>query len=35
MTYFYPKDTLTVGLAQIAPFWLNRAGTLSKILDQV
>lgn len=31
----YPKDTLIVGLAQIAPVWLNRAETLSKILDQV
>jgi nitrilase len=28
-------DILTIGLAQIAPVWLNRAGTLSKILDQV
>jgi nitrilase len=28
-------DTLTIGLAQIAPVWLNRTGTLSKILDQV
>ena len=28
-------DTLTVGLAQIAPVWLNRAGTMSKILEQV
>jgi nitrilase len=31
----YPKGTLTVGLAQIAPVWLDRAGTMSKILDQV
>nr|AAR97474.1 nitrilase [uncultured organism] len=28
-------DSLTVGLAQIAPVWLNRAGTLSKMLEQV
>jgi nitrilase len=35
MTRFYPEDILTVGLAQIAPVWLDRAGTLSKILDQV
>jgi nitrilase len=28
-------DTLTIGLAQIAPVWLDRAGTLSKMLDQV
>lgn len=28
-------DTLTIGLAQIAPVWLNRLGTLSKILEQV
>lgn len=35
MTPSYPKDTLTVGLAQIAPVWLDRAGTMSKILDQV
>ena len=35
MTRSYPKDTLVVGLAQIAPVWLDRAGTMSKILDQV
>lgn len=35
MTRSYPKETLTVGLAQIAPVWLDRAGTMSKILDQV
>ncbi|MEB2333543.1 MAG: carbon-nitrogen hydrolase family protein [Anaerolineaceae bacterium] len=35
MTRSYPKDSLVVGLAQIAPVWLNRAETLSKILDQV
>ena len=35
MTGSYPKDTLIVGLAQIAPVWLDRAGTLSKILAQV
>jgi len=35
MTGSYPKDTLIVGLAQIAPVWLDRAGTLSKILDQI
>ncbi|MCZ2122606.1 MAG: carbon-nitrogen hydrolase family protein [Anaerolineales bacterium] len=34
MTRSYPKETLTVGLAQIAPVWLDRAGTMSKILDQ-
>lgn len=28
-------DQLTIGLAQIAPVWLDRAGTLSKILEQV
>ena len=28
-------DTLTIGLAQIAPVWLNRAGTMSKIREQV
>jgi len=28
-------DTLTIGLAQIAPVWLNRDGTLAKMLDQV
>ena len=28
-------DSLTIGLAQIAPVWLNRTGTLSKIVDQV
>lgn len=30
-----PEGTLTVGLAQMAPVWLDRSGTLSKILDQV
>ena len=35
MTRPYPKDTLTVALAQIAPVWLDRAGTMSKILAQV
>ena len=35
MTRSYPKDTLVVGLAQIAPVWLDRAGTISKILVQV
>ncbi|MBE7535100.1 MAG: carbon-nitrogen hydrolase family protein [Anaerolineales bacterium] len=35
MTRSYLKDSLVVGLAQIAPVWLNRTGTLSKILDQV
>ena len=30
-----PTDFLTIGLAQIAPVWLNRAGTLSKMLEQV
>ena len=28
-------DTLTIGLAQIAPVWLDRSGTLSKMLEQV
>lgn len=28
-------DKLTVGLAQIAPVWLDRAGTMSKMLEQV
>lgn len=28
-------DSLTVGLAQIAPVWLDRANTLAKILQQV
>ena len=28
-------DTLTVGLVQIAPVWLDRAQTLTKILEQV
>jgi nitrilase len=28
-------DQLTIGLAQIAPVWLDRAGTLSKMLEQV
>jgi nitrilase len=31
----YQKDKLTVGLAQIAPAWLNRNGTMAKILGQV
>ena len=26
-------DELTIGFAQIAPVWLNRAGTLEKVLD--
>ena len=29
------KDTLTVGLAQIAPVWLNRERTLEKIVNSV
>jgi len=29
------KDTLTVGLAQISPVWLDRAKTMAKILEQV
>jgi nitrilase len=29
------KDSLTVGLAQTAPAWLNREKTLEKILEQV
>jgi len=28
-------DKLTIGLAQIAPVWLDRAGTLSKMVEQV
>lgn len=28
-------DTVTVGLAQIAPIWLDRARTLTKIVEQV
>ncbi len=35
MTHSSPGETLTVGLAQIAPVWLDRAGTLAKILEQV
>lgn len=35
MTRWIPEGTLTVGLAQMAPVWLDRSGTLSKILDQV
>jgi nitrilase len=29
------SDTLTVGLAQIAPVWLNRDGTLVKVLERI
>jgi len=29
------KDSLVIGLAQIAPVWLNRSQTLEKILDRV
>lgn len=29
------EDRLTVGLAQIAPIWLDRERTLAKVLDQV
>ena len=28
-------DLLTVGLAQIAPVWLNRDATLVKIIDYI
>jgi nitrilase len=35
MTNPNAKDMLVVGLAQIAPVWLDRAGTMAKILDQV
>ncbi|OKL44188.1 carbon-nitrogen hydrolase family protein [Pseudovibrio exalbescens] len=28
-------DQLTVGLAQIAPIWLDRAGTLDKVIDGI
>ena len=28
-------DTLTVGLAQIAPVWLDRAGTLAKVIASI
>jgi nitrilase len=30
-----PEDTLVVGLAQIAPVWLDRESTLAKIVDYV
>ena len=30
-----PTDSVTVGLAQIAPVWLDRSQTLAKIVDQV
>lgn len=30
-----PADLLTVGLAQIAPVWLDRAATLAKVVQQV
>ena len=30
-----PSDTLTVGLAQIAPVWLNREATLAKIVTWI
>lgn len=29
------RDTLTVGLAQIAPVWLDRAATLAKVVDWI
>ena len=35
MTPISPTDSLTVGLAQIAPVWLDRARTLEKMLAQV
>jgi nitrilase len=33
MTDPYPTDRLTVGIAQIAPVWLDRRRTLGKIID--
>ena len=35
MTKTNQADTLTVGLAQIAPVWLNREQTLAKVLENV
>ena len=35
MTRSHLGETLTVGLAQIAPVWLDRVGTLAKIVEQV
>ena len=35
MANFKNTDALTIGLAQIAPVWLNREKTLEKILGQV
>ena len=35
MTQILPEDTLTVGLAQMAPVWLDRSRTLVKITEQV
>ncbi len=35
MTSSCVKDSLTVGLAQIAPVWLDRAGTVAKVVQQV
>lgn len=34
-TQDYSKDKLTVGLAQIAPVWLDRAATMAKIQERV
>jgi hypothetical protein len=31
----HESEQLTVGLAQIAPVWLNREATSTKIIDQV
>ena len=35
MTRFSDSDSLKVGIAQIAPVWLNREKTLDKIIDYV
>ena len=35
MTQILPEDTLTVGLAQMAPVWLDRARTEVKIIEQI
>ena len=35
MTQILPEDTLTVGLAQMAPVWLDRTRTLARIVEQV
>lgn len=35
MTQNLPEDTLTVGLAQMAPVWLDRTRTLARVVEQV